>query len=219
HRNLTCNLFETFAVMITIKLKEVFERLKFIQTEDESPETRLYKFILLSFVLGGINDYTTDWKRLTHNVYENKTRPIKKIKKTDLIKNVWKKFDLAKEGKEVYDFFRFLKSEAIKYDLQKCVIINGVKSKVNEALDSDDNIVKIICNWIQFSDLQIDDVILSGIIDTRKMSCSLKAHLELRGVWHLVNEEIIVHDIPTEFERHIERVVLDDNDRIPDKYY
>ncbi|CAG8789728.1 2760_t:CDS:2, partial [Racocetra persica] len=86
-------------------------------------------------------------------------------------------------------------------------------------LDSDDNIVKILCNWIQFSDLQKDDVILSGIIDTRKMPCSLKVHLELRGVWHLVNEEIIVHDIPTEFERHIERVVLYDDDRIPDKYY
>ncbi|RIB01994.1 hypothetical protein C2G38_2229128 [Gigaspora rosea] len=144
---------------------------------------------------------------------------------SQLIKNVWKKFDLAKEGKEVDYFFRFLKSEAIKYDLQKCVIINGVKSKFNKAvknisnLNSNDNIVKILSNWIQFSDLQKDDVILSGIIDTRKISCSLKAHLELRGVWHLVNEEIIVHDIPAEFERYIERVVLDDDNRIPDKYY
>ena len=72
--------------MTTIKLKAVFEQLKLIQTED-SPETRLYKFILLSFVLGGINDYTTDWKRLTHNFYENQACPSKKIKVRTCIVN------------------------------------------------------------------------------------------------------------------------------------
>ncbi|RHZ80951.1 hypothetical protein Glove_130g107 [Diversispora epigaea] len=48
---------------------------------------------------------------------------------------------------------------------------------------------------------------------------SLKAHLELRDVWYSVNEDIVLCDVPTEFEKHIERVVLDDDDRISDEFY
>ncbi|KAF0468311.1 hypothetical protein F8M41_025851 [Gigaspora margarita] len=95
-----------------------------------------------------------DWKRSIHNFYENKVHNISEAKKGNTIKNVWGKSNLAKEGKDVEEFFKFLKT-----------------------------------------------------------------HLELRDVWHLINEDIVVHDIPIEFEKHIERVVLDDDDRILDEYY
>ncbi|CAG8787237.1 10066_t:CDS:2, partial [Cetraspora pellucida] len=207
-------------------LDEAFERLKLVKVDDA--EIMLYKFILLAFVLGCVNNFTTDWKRSIHNFYENKVHNISKTKKASTIKNVWRKYNLAKEGKDIEDFFKFSKNEAIKYDLQRCKKIYDTMSKVSEAIknisnltiNSDNNVVKILSNWIQFSDLQKDDVILSGVIDTRKkISRSLKAHLELRDVWHHINENIVVHDIPAEFEKHIERVVLDDDDRIPDEHY
>ncbi|CAG8795000.1 19125_t:CDS:2 [Gigaspora margarita] len=135
---------------------------------------------------------------------EHKYILAKETLKGNTIKNVWGKYNLAKEGKDVEEFFKFLKT---------------IKNISNLTTNSDNNVVKTLCNWIQFSDLKKDDVILSGVIDTRKFSRSLKAHLELRDVWHLINEDIVVHDIPIEFEKHIERVVLDDDDRILDEYY
>ncbi|CAG8509151.1 13491_t:CDS:2 [Dentiscutata heterogama] len=181
-------------------LDEAFERLKLVKVDDA--EIMLYKFILLTFVLGCVNNFTTDWKRSIHNFYENKVHNISKTKKASTIKNVWRKYNLAKEGKDIEDFFKFLKNEAIKYDLQRCIKIYDTMSKVSEAIKNISNMV-----------------ILSGVIDTRKISRSLKAHLELRDVWHHINEDIVVHDIPAEFEKHIERVVLDDDDRIPDEHY
>ncbi|CAG8678834.1 3750_t:CDS:2 [Ambispora gerdemannii] len=144
------------------------------------------------------------------------------------ISTLWKKFDLAKMERNIEDFFKFLKREAIKYNLQKCVKIHGVRSKVHEAIkeilnlskNSNDDVTKFLSGWIDFADVnKYNDSILSGIFDLRTIPRAIQAHLELRGVWDLFNEEIVIPELPEEIEAHIERVVLNDDDRIPKKYY
>ena len=44
---------------------------------------------------------------------------------------------MAKKGQDVESFFEFVKNEAIRYDLQKCVKIEGIRSKA-------DGVIKVI---------------------------------------------------------------------------
>ncbi|CAG8445401.1 5552_t:CDS:2 [Ambispora gerdemannii] len=213
---------------MTIEFQEIFEKLALVSENDDF-ETLKYKFILSSFIFGYVNDYVTDWKRLLHNAYENKYHThLNQERKTDISDTytLWQKFDLAKSGEDIEGFFKFLKKEAIRYNLQKCSNMHGIRLNINETFKeilelsvSNNNITKALSDWVEFADIQFDDVILSGIFDTRTIPHAIKTNLKLRGIWDLFDEKIPILELPIEFEEFIEGLVINDDDRIPAKYY
>ena len=60
---------------------------------------------------------------------------------------------------------------------------------------------------------------MSGVLDLNTIPMAIKSNMKLICHWDMLEEPLVVNEVPAEFNEHIERIIINDDDRIPEKYY